>query len=206
MKEIIKDIQSIQKSEIEHKIRARENEFLAFQKKGEKNWFSELCFCLLTANSTAEKGIQIQNALGYEGFSSLSEKKLAGELKRLGHRFYNKRAQFIVEARHIDGSVKKTMKKEAERKRDWLVENIKGLGMKESSHFLRNVGYLDYAILDRHIQRYLYNNGYFEKMNMTPKNYLLMEELLEKVCKKTRIKQGTLDLYLWYKQTGKILK
>ena len=40
-------------------------------------------------------------------------------------------------------------------RRDWLVKEkgIKGLGYKEASHFLRNIGLKGYAILDKHVLR-----------------------------------------------------
>jgi N-glycosylase/DNA lyase len=61
--------------------------------------FSELCFCLLTANSSASLGIKAQMQIGTEGFKSLSFEELTEILSSLGHRFARQRAERIVKAR-----------------------------------------------------------------------------------------------------------
>ena len=35
---------------------------------------------------------------------------------------------------------------------------------------------------------------------------MIIEKKLERLCRKLKIKQGELDLYLWYLETGKVLK
>jgi len=77
------------------------------------------------------------------------------------------------------------------------VENIKGLGFKEASHFLRNIGYKNIAIIDFHIIDLLVKYKIIETpKTMTSKNYLEIEEILNKIAKKTSINLGELDLYL----------
>jgi N-glycosylase/DNA lyase len=80
--------------------------------------------------------------------------------------------------------------------------------MKEASHFLRNVGYLDLAIIDRHIlsnmKEYSIINS--EKTNLTQKRYLCYEEILKKISDKVKMPLGEMDLYLWYRKTGAVLK
>ena len=172
--------------------------------------FSELCFCLLTANFNAERSIKIQNEIG-DGFLKLPPEKLAQRLKELGHRFPNARAKFIFEARkHAPGLKEKigSFANDAEA-RQWLAENVKGLGMKEASHFLRNTGRKNVAIIDFHIVDLLARHGLIEKpktKSIPAKKYVEIENVLEGVCEKTGLSQGELDLYLWYLETGKILK
>ena len=90
---------------------------------------------------------------------------------------------------------------------NWLAKNIKGLGMKEASHFLRNIGYKNVAIIDFHILDLLARYGLIEKpKTMTPKKYIEIENELKKISEKTGINLGELDLYLWYKETGKDLE
>ena len=128
-------------------------------------------------------------------------------LKGLGHRFYNMRGRFIVEAR--GKRLKKELYgKEQKEMREWLVENVKGLGWKEASHFLRNLGFFDLAIIDRHILAVLKEYGYLEEIPKTlgKKKYLKIEEILGQIAKKVKMGQGELDLYLWYLKTGKVLK
>jgi N-glycosylase/DNA lyase len=186
-------------------VEKRIDEFLSMREKGNYAWFSELCFCILTANSSAEIGIKIQDALGYEGFANLSEDSLATKLREAGYRFYNVRAKYIVEARRYLRI--KDILEEVEEKREWLVKNVKGIGYKEASHFLRNVGFLDYAILDRHILRIMHNSGIIEMpKNLSRKRYLEIEKRFINLASKLEMRPGELDLYLWYLSTGKVMK
>ncbi|MEM3553264.1 MAG: N-glycosylase, partial [Candidatus Bathyarchaeia archaeon] len=92
--------------------------------------------------------------------------------------------------------------------REWLVKNIKGLGFKEASHFLRNVGYFNLAIIDRHILRILSKYGFISNnsKSLTKKVYFEIESILEMLAKKVDLTLAELDLYLWFMETGKILK
>ncbi|MBU1252440.1 MAG: N-glycosylase, partial [Nanoarchaeota archaeon] len=86
---------------------------------------------------------------------------------------------------------------------------IRGLGMKESSHFLRNTGFQNVAIIDFHIVDILARHGLIEKpknKSLTPKKYLELESLLNELAGKTGTSLGELDLYLWYEETGTIFK
>src|SRR3990167_4967853 len=138
---LLSELRALQNNGISKSIKERYNEFKSFSKKSEEDWFSELCFCLTTANSSAMMGQKVQDALGFEGFYSLPQKRLTRELKSLGYRFYNKRAEYIVGARKHFGIKEKLLEFETDReKRNYLFENVKGYGLKESSHFLRNTG------------------------------------------------------------------
>jgi len=81
--------------------------------------------------------------------------------------------------------------------------------MKEASHFLRNVGHKDYSIIDFHIVNFLVRHGLLEPLkskSLTKKKYLEIENILEKISEKTNLSLGELDLYLWFDETGKVLK
>ncbi len=202
-----KKVKELKKSEVAILVKKRLIEFESFKYKPSEDWFSELCFCILTANSSATLGIKIQDAIGSDGFLCLPQEKLEQRLKELGHRFYSIRAEFIVKARkHRD--VKNIVSDfEGKKARAWLVENIKGLGMKEASHFLRNVGFKDVSIIDRHILSVLCDYEMIEEpRTMTPKRYEEIEKVLEKLAEQTDTNLAELDLYLWYMKTGKILK
>lgn len=208
MQKLIRTIQGLKKVPLSSTVQNRLSDFEKMHGKGNSEWFNEMCFCLLTANSSAEMGLKVQSALGFDGFFNLSQKNLSIKLQNLGYRFYNRRAEFIYLARkHADIKDKvKSMANEYEA-RTWLDENIKGLGLKESSHFLRNVGYKNLAIIDRHVLNLLHEQGVHEKpKNMSAKNYFLIEKKLEQICDKTQMSQAELDLYLWYMKTGKVLK
>lgn len=190
-------------------INSRIDLFRENQKKDNIYWFSELCFCILTANSSASLGIRIQDKIGPDGFLNLSLTDLREVLKEEGHRFYKKRAEYIVEARRYR-NIKDVLSGYDNEKemREWLVSNIKGISYKESSHFLRNVGYLGLAIIDRHILRVMYDHNLIETIpkTLTRRRYLDLEAILEDISDAVRLRPGELDLYLWYTQTGSVLK
>jgi N-glycosylase/DNA lyase len=176
--------------------------------KEERLLFNEMCFCILTANFTAEGGVRIQEQIG-DGFSSLTQCDLAGKLKSLRHRFPTSRASYIYENRFLYGSLNGALSqfKDGWTAREWLVKTVKGFGYKEASHFLRNVGFTDVAIIDRHILKYLKEMGLIEMpKTFNRKRYLEMEKILIAIAKKLNLNLAELDLYLWYIMTGKILK
>lgn len=205
MKKLIKKIEELKNSETKKLIDKRLKEFLFLNKKGNGVWFFELCYCLLTSNWKAKESMEIQKKLIPDGFLNWSEDKLKKFLKKSGHRFWPQRAERIVMARKYK-NIKDVLSKEKD-KRAWLVKNIKGLGMKESSHFLRNVGIFDYAILDRHIINSLMDNRVINAhKTLTPRKYFEIEKKMAQISQKLNMSQGELDMYIWYIKTGKILK
>ena len=187
---------------------ARIKEFEETCKKPCSEIFKELCFCILTANFTAEKSIKIQEEIG-DGFLTLFESQLADRLKELGYRYPNIRAKYIVEARRYKDSLKEIVESfnDEYESRDWLVKNIKGIGYKEASHFLRNIGYKNSAIVDFHIIDLLARCGLIEKpKTLTKTKYMEIEDVLVKIAEESSMNLAELDLYLWYIETGKVLK
>ncbi len=208
MKKLVEKLEELKKSEISETIRNRINEFEQFQKRENKDLFQELSFCLLTANFNAAKSIIIQEEIR-GGFLTLEKNELIKKLKEFGHRFPNNRAKYILDARKHISTLKETLKSFENEKelRNWLVNNVKGLGMKESSHFLRNVGYKNLAIIDFHIVDLLVKEDLIGRpKTITKKKYLEIEQVLEKVGKESNLNLAELDLYLWFMETGKVLK
>ena len=202
---LVKQVKSLQKTEVRNKVKSKLKEFSSFKNKSNKEWFSELCFCLLTANSKARTAIQIQKELGHEGFMHKNLKEVTDCIFRNKHRFHNNKAKFIVNARQHK-NIKDIIKKQNE-PREWLVNNIKGLGYKESSHFLRNVGYFNVAILDRHILNLMNDDKLIKRpKTLNRKNYLQIEKKFSKLAKKLNMSIAELDLYMWYMKTGEVLK
>ena len=168
--------------------------------------FIELCFCILVANSSMEKTFKIWKAIGND-FLKLSKEQLSKRLKELGYRFYNKRAEYIVEARNKVDSLEEILKSDNEIEiREKLVENFKGIGWKEASHFLRNLGYKNFAIIDRHVLKTLKEFGVIEKIPkyLNKKTYLEIENKLRELANKLKISLAELDFYLFYLSSGKI--
>ena len=209
----------------------KKTEFLKFQNETEDNIFKELCFCILAANFSAEGSLRIQQLLDNK-LITLNEEELANALKNL-HRFPNTRARYIIEARKLKHEIWKKiqeLKKELKEIKDlesknyevknteskriklkefraWLVKNVKGLGMKEASHFLRNIGFFDFAIIDYHIIDLLYKFNIIERpKTLTKTKYLEIETILRRISEKVNLPLGLLDLVLWHLETGKIIK
>ncbi len=204
MDSLLDSIGNMRNSGVGREIGRRMKEFEAMRKASGKDLFNELCFCLLTANFNAERSIRIQDEVG-DGFLTLRKDSLAKELVRLGHRFPNARAGYIVEARRHRDSLKDF--KDERAFREWLVANVKGLGYKESSHFLRNIGFKGSAIIDFHIIDLLVRNRIIKRpKSLTKSDYLHIEGILSNIAKKAGLNLAELDLYLWYIETGKVLK
>jgi len=207
MNDLTNKIITLKKSDISKLVGNRIQEFKEIDKKSNDELFKELCFCILTANFNAEKSIKIQKEIG-ECFLTDSKDALAQKLRYCGHRFPNARATYISESIKCKNSLGEIVQiHNGNALRDWIVENVKGLGYKEASHFLRNVGFDDYAIIDFHIIDLLVYYKLIEKpKTITRRKYMLIENLLKKIARKTDLTLAELDLYLWYMETGKILK
>jgi len=173
--EKIKSIEEIAYPLVERRIR----EFEALGKYGDElDLFSELSFCVLTANWSAERGIKAQESIGKANFAKLSFEELLEKLKEVGHRYPISRARFIVENRRLIGRLRSIWEKPSREARKILVGEAKGISWKEASHFLRNTGKLDLAILDKHILRFLFNEGIIKEMpkGWTQRKYEEIEE------------------------------
>jgi N-glycosylase/DNA lyase len=105
---------------------------------------------------------------------------------------------FLQEIRYYD---------DGKKAREELVKKVKGYGYKEASHFLRNIGFENVAIIDRHISRFLFENNLVKpRKTMTKNVYLESEPALENLCQELNLTQGELDLYIFYIKTNKVLK
>lgn len=208
MKELIKSIESLKNSDISNIIDERINQFSSVYSSSINEIFKELCFCIMTANCGAKKCIEVQERIN-DGFLSYSEDELQNKFKEFGYRFPNIRAKYIREARDhlLDLECKLNSSDDEIGLRDWIVKDIKGLGYKEASHFLRNIGYRNLAIIDFHIIDLLVKHNIIEKpKTLTKKKYLEIEQILKKLGQLLNLDLGRLDLYLWYLETSEILK
>lgn len=177
--------------------------------------FAELAFCIFTPQSKAHvcwSAIERlrKSGLLYNG----SAEDIAASIT--GVRFHNTKAARLVEAREKIGPKSGTSIKalidsfdDEMSVREWFVSNIKGIGYKEASHFLRNIGHgSTLAILDRHILRNLYWLGVIPEVpgTLSPSRYLEIEEKMRKYSSEIGIPMDHLDLVFWSKQTGGVFK
>ncbi|MBS1112491.1 MAG: DNA-(Apurinic or apyrimidinic site) lyase, partial [Nitrospirae bacterium] len=115
--------------------------------KNDEEVFCELAFCLLTPQSKAQCCWDAIRTIKWQGLLLKgTEDNIKGNLHRV--RFHNKKAQYLVgaRARFLNKgklAIKTSLKnmRDIHAYREWLVRNIKGLGYKEASHFLRNIGF-----------------------------------------------------------------
>ena len=200
MDELVKVIDELKNSQISNVINNRMKEFSDIPRDF-NSLFRELTFCLLTAGASAELGIKTINHLGNTIYNGTLE-DIQKKLKEV-YRFHTIRAGYIFQARENFRKINLNSKTI----REDLAENIKGLGMKEASHFLRNIGFKDFAIVDFHIIDILVKNKIIDRPKSLTKNkYLEIEQILKGLADKLKMSLAELDLYLWFLETGKVLK
>lgn len=199
-------------------IRARLNEFRDIWRNGsdERLW-EELVFCIFTAGASARMGFTAVNAVR-PLLAQGKQREMTRAIRRAGaHRFPVARPGYIVITRdylHEHCGMELRRKFESFRdpidRRDWLAQEkrIKGLGYKESSHFLRNIGIRGHAILDKHVMSCLQDLQVVEtaKPPTTRTRYLEVEEKLKSFAQDIKIDFDELDLVLWSIKTGEVLK
>lgn len=199
-------------------IRARLVEFERIWHDGsDELLFEELVYCIFTAGASARMGMKSVAAvrpLLLDG----GQEEMTQALKRAGaHRFPVARPEYIVVARsylleQCGMALRKQLQmfSSAIERRDWLAQEkrIKGLGYKEASHFLRNIGLKGHAILDKHVLRCLVDLKVLKdpKPPSTRARYLEIEERLREVARDVKIDFDELDLVLWSMKTGEVLK
>jgi len=199
-------------------IRKRLNEFEEVWRKGsDARLWEELVYCIFTAGASARMGLNSVAAVS----SLLLEGKpeeMTRVLKKAGaHRFPAARPRYIVTTRnylraHFNMALRKRLRSFSDpfERRDWLAQEkeIKGLGYKEASHFLRNVGVKGHAILDKHVMRCLSEVGVVEtaKPPANRRRYLEVEQKYLGFANDIGINSDELDLVLWSMKTGEILK
>jgi len=174
--------------------------------------FLELVFCLLTPQSRAKTCWKAVERL--EQKCMIAEAAPAQISQELGGvRFHQRKWEYICLARNIFSSMslRATLAgfSDPAAARQWLVENVKGLGYKEASHFLRNIGLgEDLAILDRHILKNLALLGVIKEVptSLTKRAYLEIEKKMTAFSQEANIPLGHLDLLLWYKEAGEVFK
>lgn len=200
----------------QHLISERLQEFRSvLETSDDRRIFNELAFCILAAGTSAKMGIntvrQIEDII-----HTADRRQLSARLRGI-YRFYNVRAEYLVHTRNYLNEQHGFRLKELllsfgddTERRDFLALNreIRGIGYKEASHFLRNIGFSGYSILDKHVVKSLYELGVLEspKPPSGRNRYLKTEAALRKFSLENGFDPDELDLLLWSEKTGEILK
>ena len=200
--------------EKKHSIEQRLQEFREVFSRDDNEIFAELAFCICTPQSRARNAWNAVEQMKANGI--LYNGSAEGMLKWMaGVRFNNNKSRHIYEVRE---KLKENSKIRIKDKinasdilatREWLVQNIKGYGYKEASHFLRNIGFGEnIAILDRHILKHLVDHGVINEVpkSITPKMYKEIEQKLIGFSKQVNIPPAHLDLLWWSEEAGEIFK
>jgi N-glycosylase/DNA lyase len=211
-------IESIKKahSERRREISERLSEFADIGKEGsDEHLWAEMVYCFFTGGCSARMGLNALEAVRPILLSG-DQTQVAGALRGV-HRYPNARARYVVASReflreHCGLRLRNKLQGFdcPHARRDWLVreKGIKGLGYKEASHYLRNIGFRGYAILDKHVLNCLAELKIIDepKPPNTRSRYLMVEESLKKLAQNTGIDFDALDLVLWSMKTGAVLK
>lgn len=197
---------------IRHRLKKFEN---IIKNASEEVIFEELVFCIFTAGTSARMGLSALNAVR-SMLLSASEDELSEGLRGV-YRFPNVRSKHIIHTRDYltrrYGLKLRALLLSFEdpvERRDFfaLDKDIKGLGFKEASHFLRNVGFRGYAILDKHILQCLFELGITESPRAphSRSKYIEIESRFKRFSERNGFDFDEMDLFLWSEKTGEILK
>ena len=199
-------------------IRARLREFRrVWQTASDSRLWEEMVYCIFTAGASAKMGLRSVDALR-PLLKTGAQAEMTKALVAAGaHRFPNARPGYVIVTRdYLEESFSMQLRRRLDsfrdpvERRDWLAREprIKGLGYKESSHFLRNIGFKGYGILDKHIVRCLCELKVIDspKPPTSRGRYLETEDRMRRFAAATGIDFDELDLLLWSTKTGEILK
>jgi N-glycosylase/DNA lyase len=210
VKELVEIYENI-KPFIETRIEGFRN---VYKNGDDKRLFAELAFCLLTPQSNARYCWEtICDMYDNETLFYGDREIITNALNRV--RFKIKKGKYIISARESFFSGNKRLKDRLEEfddvflAREWLVEDIKGFGYKEASHFLRNIGKGNkVAILDRHILRNLEKYGVIKEIpgNLSKTKYYEIETKFARFSEEIAIPLEHMDLLFWYIAKGEIFK
>lgn len=198
-------------------IRSRLADFARIGREGgDAELFEELVYCIFTAGASARMGevsVSRVRRLLKRGTHEQLREAITG-----AHRFPRARSGYIVTTRawlRADCGMRLREKLDSfgdddDARRDYFARTpgIKGIGYKEASHYLRNIGYRGYAILDKHILRSLHELQVIDQVKppTTRQRYLATEARMKDFAATIGIDFDELDLLLWSNKTGEILK
>jgi N-glycosylase/DNA lyase len=185
---------------------------LEFQSVPPSEYFFELTYCLLTPQSSAAHAEQAVAQLRAARFRSHHiDPEPILRCKEHYIRFHTTKTRHLLHMKEQFSGIAQRLSEPASAfdQRDWLVTHIMGLGYKEATHFLRNIGKNNgLAILDRHILRSLKRLGVVDSIpnSLGKKQYLEIEQQFKMFANDIGIALDELDLAFWSMGTGEIRK
>jgi N-glycosylase/DNA lyase len=198
-----------------------------WEEMSEEELWQTLCLCILSSNVHYESAQSALSHLIDNGYLKIkwivetpnSENLIAEELSKplylpvkldgsgRRYRFPNVRAKNIVQAARLLFSEKLLISRllalhySETTVRDILVAKISGIGLKEGSHFLRDIGYSNnLAIIDSHVTSFLAEINAISRAKVKMINrstYFKLERILQKMCKEHNISLSAFDMAVW---------
>jgi N-glycosylase/DNA lyase len=173
----------------------------------------ELIYCLLTPGSRARHAEAVVSELRRDGFL---ERRFdpTPYLRDPAHyiRFHNRKGSRLLDVAERGAEIAEILvdsRIDSRSKRERLVAAVPGLGWKEGSHLLRNIGHLDLAIIDRHILKHMLRTG---AISAIPESiggrrvYLELEERFIELAERIGLAPQELDLLFWSFEEGSVRK
>ena len=209
--EDIEGLQAYRSKVIEH-VKSRLQDFTTLNESATNHdLFRELVFCILTANASAKMGLTSINTLDSTIFTG-GKKDIENRLRGV-YRFPASRADYIFRTRqffqqHCGMDIRSVLNAYPDQMllRDFLAKNVIGIAYKECSHFLRNIGYKGFAILDKHVVSMLNQVGCIVRKPKNKKEYREIEQMMVSFAKHNDLDIDELDLLFWSYKTGEIIK
>ncbi|GMO22421.1 MAG: N-glycosylase/DNA lyase [Termitinemataceae bacterium] len=213
---------------IRSNIDKRLNEFKTLYETGShKDIFKEMSFCTCTPQNDAKKAWDAVCHLDSDGTLLHGDAgSIAKILRDRGVRFHQNKARYIVINRNnfypntkkmitdilndnVSCSPNMAEYQTIVAARNLLEKKVTGWGLKEASHFLRNIGFgSGISILDRHILRQLAEYNVIKEIpqTLTKKTYWQIENMMLDFSNKEKIPLDAMDLLFWYKEKNELFK
>lgn len=192
----------------------------------EEIWFN-LCVCIFSSNVPYELAVSASNHLWQNSFLDLnwlgrtidakdrvSEElskpiylppKKDGSLRK--YRFPHIRSRDVVMSareiisQNINFKTLLARSDSSKNVRKFLIEHIFGFGLKQATHFLRNIGYCNsLAIIDSHVISFLRcitDPPLGSIQTVSPKKYFELEQILQEIAKNLKIDLSLFDMAIW---------
>ncbi len=193
----------------------------------EEELWHELCLCILSSNVPYELALSALMHLKEHGYLSVewiadnpkADTIIANELSKAiylprksngslrKYRFPNARSRNIFKSAKTISCKEQWLHSllvdsaSEQKARSVLISNISGFGLKEASHFLRNIGYSNrLAIIDTHVISFLKEINALstpQLKTLTPKTYMDLEYALQQICKEWGLLLSVFDMAVW---------
>ncbi|MDD5649331.1 MAG: hypothetical protein PHF86_02790 [Candidatus Nanoarchaeia archaeon] len=174
-----------------------------FKKPKEKlDVFYDLCFCVLVPQTRFSTVFSVIQKLKDNKFYSthVTRENLLELISSI--RFKNRKADYLLKMKYeFDlfyaqlNEVLIETDSDSRAKRKFVIGRIKGMGLKASSHFLRNLGIDDLAIVDTHILQHLCVKG--EKID-----YFNIEDEIRYRASSLKVSVAVYDALIWKQRSG----